>query len=238
MCVHGMIGVVATLAHQGLLEPGEHGFETPVGRVSATLHQDGRVSVMNVPSYRHAKHVSVAVDGYGEVTGDVAWGGNWFYLVTSTPSRWNVELALRNVERLTQFTWAIRQALKRDNIIGADGAEIDHIELFGPPSSNSADSKNFVLCPGKAYDRSPCGTGTSAKVACLHADGKLMPGSIWRQESIIGSVFEAGFVVHPEEPLTVIPTIKGRAHVTAESTLLLDQTDPFKYGIIDGESSP
>lgn len=227
MCVHGTIGVVATLAHQGRIEPGEHRFETPVGEVRARLHTDGRVSVRNVASYRYAKDVGVKVNDDGEVVGDVAWGGNWFFLVADHDE----DLSLDNVDRLTQVTWAIRESLAAQGITGADGAEIDHIELFGPPTAAAADSRNFVLCPGKAYDRSPCGTGTSAKVACLHADGKLPPGEIWRQESIVGSIFEASVDIDPSDAARVIPTITGAAYVTAEATLLLDARDPFRMGI-------
>ncbi|MCH8923582.1 MAG: proline racemase family protein, partial [Planctomycetes bacterium] len=177
MCVHGTIGLVVTLAHLNRIGPGEHRIETPVGVVRATLDEAGFVTVSNVPSYRTAARVKVRVDDYGEVTGDVAWGGNWFFLVNDHRE----ELALANIERLTDVTWRIRQALTREGITGTNGGEIDHIELFGPPTSPAADSKNFVLCPGKAYDRSPCGTGTSAKIACLVADGKLAEGQVWRQ---------------------------------------------------------
>jgi 4-hydroxyproline epimerase len=137
-------------------------------------------------------------------------------------------LELANVERLTDFTWRIRQVLTRHGITGARGEEIDHIELFGPPRDPSAHSRNFVLCPGKAYDRSPCGTGTSAKLACLYADGKLKEGQVWRQESIVGSVFE-GTV--RKDGNRIIPRVTGSAYVNAEATLILDPGDPFQMGI-------
>jgi 4-hydroxyproline epimerase len=222
MCGHGTIGLVATLRHLGRIKPGEHRIETPVGVVTTQLHADGAVSVQNVPSYRLAKDIRIDVEGHGPVTGDVAWGGNWFFLVGDHGH----ELSLKNIETLTNFSWRIRQALVRDNITGRDGAEIDHVELFTP--STNADSRNFVLCPGKAYDRSPCGTGTSAKLACFFADGKLKEGQSWRQESIVGSVFE-GSIRRVGDDL--IPTIKGSAHVTAEVTLILDPSDPFVWGI-------
>jgi 4-hydroxyproline epimerase len=224
MCGHGTIGLVATLAHLGTIQPGEHRIETPIGVVTARLHESGEVSVRNVPSYRHAKAVAVEVPGHGRVVGDVTWGGNWFYLVSDHGQT----LELRNVEHLTAFTWDIRQALIRQEVTGKDGQEIDHIELFGPSPRPGIDSRNFVLCPGKAYDRSPCGTGTSAKLACLHADGQLRPGQVWRQESIVGSVFEG--CVEVVDGL-VYPTIKGQAYVTAEATLILDPRDPFEKGI-------
>ena len=232
MCGHGTIGLIVTLAHLGRIGPGVHRIETPVGIVTAMLDADGMVSVRNVPAYRYAQGVTVEVEGFGSVQGDVAWGGNWFFLV----SEHEQELTLSNVEGLTDFTWRIRQALQRAGTTGRDGGEIDHIELFSPSPNPVADSRNFVLCPGKAYDRSPCGTGTSAKLACLAADGKLAAGAIWRQESIVGSLFE-GFVeiVNGEhEGMCVIPTISGSAYVNSEATLLLDPADPFCMGIRGG----
>jgi len=223
MCGHGAIGLVATLAHQGRLKPGDYRIETPVGVITARLHESGEVSVQNVPSYRFAKGVSIKVEGHGSVTGDIAWGGNWFYLVNEHGQ----ELSLANVEKLTDFTWRIRQTLTEHNITGGDGQEIDHIELFGPSKKPGVQSKNFVLCPGKAYDRSPCGTGTSAKLACLFAEGKLKEGEIWRQESFTGSVFEGSVRVVNDQ---IIPTIKGSAFVNAEATLILNPADPCCWG--------
>jgi 4-hydroxyproline epimerase len=222
MCGHGTIGLVVTLAHLGRIGPGRHAIETPVGTVTAELHGDGTVSVRNVPSYRFRRGVAVDVVGYGKLTGDVAWGGNWFFLVSDHGQ----ELALGNVARLTECTTRIREALEREGITGEDGAEIDHVELFGP--SERADSRNFVLCPGLAYDRSPCGTGTSAKLACLVADGKLAPGRSWRQESVVGSVFTGSVEIVDG---AIVPTIRGAAFVTAEATLVLDPRDPFRHGI-------
>jgi 4-hydroxyproline epimerase len=224
MCGHGTIGLVATLAYLGRIQPGEHRIETVVGVVTGSLDESGKVSVRNVPSYRHAKDVVVDVPRYGRVVGDVAWGGNWFFLVDASQQT----LELHNVEKLTDFTWGIRQALVRQGITGRDAQEIDHIELFGPSPRHDVDGRNFVLCPGKAYDRSPCGTGTSAKLACLHADGKLGPGQVWRQESIVGSIFEGSIEVLDG---IVYPTIRGEAYITAEATLILDPRDPFEKGI-------
>ena len=224
MCGHGTIGLVATLSYLKRIAPGEHRIETPVGTVTANLHPDGKVSVNNIASYRLASNVEVDVPGYGAVRGDVAWGGNWFFLVREH----SLELSLKNIEQLTNFTWAIRQSLNRHGITGAGQQEIDHIELFGPSNSPLVDSKNFVLCPGKAYDRSPCGTGTSAKLACLYADGKLREGQVWKQESIVGSVFEGSISVRDGK---VYPSIKGSAFVNAEVELVLDPQDPFCAGI-------
>jgi 4-hydroxyproline epimerase len=224
MCGHGTIGLVATLSYLGRIKPGEHRIETSVGTISAILHDNGEVTVNNVPSYRSAAKVMVEVPGFGPVCGDVAWGGNWFFLVEAHSH----ELTLSNVESLTNFTWAVRQALIKNRITGANGEEIDHIELFAPSQLPGVDSKNFVLCPGKAYDRSPCGTGTSAKLACLYADGKLREGQVWKQESIVGSVFEGSIKVRDGQ---VHPSIKGSAFVNADANLILDPRDPFRMGI-------
>ncbi len=224
MCVHGTIGLMVTLSRLSRIGLGEHRIDTPVGTVTATLHETGEVTVVNVPSRRTATKVGVHVAGFGTVRGDIAWGGNWFFLVNEH----HFELDTKNIDELTQFTWAVRQALAADGIRGADGSEIDHIELFSPSSKPGIDSKNFVLCPGKAYDRSPCGTGTSAKLACLHADGKLQPGAIWRQESVVGSIFEARVLVRNGH---VIPVIRGSAYVTSEAVFIFDPMDPFRYGI-------
>lgn len=222
MCGHGTIGLVVSLAHLGRIQPGVHRIETPVGTVQATLHDDRSVSVRNVPAYRYRKAVSLEVPGHGTVTGDIAWGGNWFFLIAEHGQR----IAGDNLEALTDYTWAVRQALQAQSIRGEDGGEVDHIELFADDAQ--ADSRNFVLCPGKAYDRSPCGTGTSAKLACLAADGKLQPGEIWCQASVIGSQFTASYEPDGER---IIPTIRGRAHLSAEATLLIEDDDPFAWGI-------
>jgi 4-hydroxyproline epimerase len=225
MCGHGSIGLIATLAHLGRIHPGLVRIETPVGLVTAELHDTSEVTIRNIPSFRHAKDVTVEPKGYGPVAGDVAWGGNWFFQVHDESP---YELELRNLEQLTNYTWQIRQALIRDGVTGKNGAEIDHVELFSGPRNPRAHSRNFVLCPGRSYDRSPCGTGTSAKMACLYAEGKLQDNQLWIQESITGSTFEGHIQVMGGQ---VIPFIKGTAFVTAEADLLIDERDPFCWGI-------
>jgi len=224
MCGHGTIGVIATLQYLGRISPGLHHLDTPVGTVSCTLHPEGMVSIRNIASYRYRQGVVVNVDGHGAISGDVAWGGNWFYLVDAAERR----LHRDNIDALQAFVRAIRQALTREKITGPNGEEIDHIELFGAPADPSRDSRNFVLCPGSAYDRSPCGTGTSAKLACLAADEKLAEGAIWRQESIVGSVFEGSY---RRVDGGIVPTITGQAFICGEGTLLMDPSDPFCWGI-------
>ena len=236
MCGHGTIGLAVTLGHLGRMKEGSYRIETAVGPVVVEYDGANRVSFENVPSYRLAKDVSVEVEGLGAVIGDIAWGGNWFFLVDSSVLQGlnsglgevSVPFRSAEIDRLTEIAWRIRQALVRSGITGADGAEIDHIELFGLAGDPRNHSRNFVLCPGRAYDRSPCGTGTSAKLACLAADHKLKPGETWRQESILGSVFEGSFRVVDEQ---IIPRIAGTAYITSEAMLVLDPADPFQMGI-------
>jgi 4-hydroxyproline epimerase len=225
MCGHGAIGVLTTLAHLGRIGEGVHQLETPVGTVQTILHEDGSVTVENVPSYRYRAAVEVEVPGYGSFTGDIAWGGNWFFLIANPP----YELTRRNRNGLVRAATAIREALKASGVTGADGAYIDHIEFFSAPEDKNNSSRNFVLCPGASFDRSPCGTGTSAKMACLYEDGKLAPGVAWKQEGILGTLFQGS--VQQGSDGQVKPSIRGRAWVTGESKLLFHREDPFSQGI-------
>jgi 4-hydroxyproline epimerase len=222
MCGHGTIGLVASLRHTGELSPGSIRIDTPVGPVQARLHEDGQVSVDNVRSHRAARQIEVNVAGAGRTVGDVAWGGNWFYLVSQHAQ----VIDLKHVDTLTDFASRVRAAVN-------DGGYpmVDHIELFAPSERAGVDSKNFVLCPGKAYDRSPCGTGTSAKLACLAADGKLEEGEAWVQESLVGSRFVGRYRWSDRAKGEILPTITGTAHVTGEASLRLDPEDPFCWGI-------
>ncbi len=233
MCGHGTIGVIRSLHHLGVIEPGLHRLDTPVGTVEATLHDDLSVSVRNVPAWRHRQGVVVEVPELGAVRGDIAWGGNWFFLTELPDER----LAADNVDRLTDVARRIKQALAAQGLTGEHGAEIDHIELFTHPAdagldhgagqAPAADGRNFVLCPGDAWDRSPCGTGTSAKLACLAAEGRLAAGERWVQESVIGSRFTGWYERVGD---AIVPTIQGSAHLVAEATLLIDTDDPFAWG--------
>jgi 4-hydroxyproline epimerase len=232
MCGHGTIGLIATLAYLGRVQPGDHGIETPVGTITATLHADGTVTVANVPAYRYKTQVRVDVPGRRIVHGDVAWGGNWFFLCSDH----GLPLEAGRVADLAAFASDVRNALRQQGVTGPGGAEIDHIELVGPAADAGNDARNFVLCPGGAYDRSPCGTGTSAKLACLADDGKLAPGAAWRQESVIGSVFTARYVrpavLLPEAPANaILPLIHGRAHVTLDAQMIFDPADAFAWGL-------
>lgn len=222
MCGHGTIGVIISLAYAGRLAPGVLKIDTPVGSVDARLDSDGLVTVGNVPSYRKVRQLVIDVPGVGPISGDVAWGGNWFFLVETHA----IPIDLQNVEALTEFAWRVRQAINSQGF-----PEVDHVELFSAPRVHGAHSRNFVLCPGKAYDRSPCGTGTSAKLACLAADAHLGPGEEWIQESILGSTFLARYEWIDRAKGEIAPTITGTAHVTAESMLRLDPHDPFCWGI-------
>jgi 4-hydroxyproline epimerase len=222
MCGHGTIGVIKTLEYLGRLDSKFLRLDTVAGTVSARLNNDSSVSVQNVASYRYKKDVVVDVPQYGQVVGDIAWGGNWFYLINEQ----RLEISIANLKNLTQFTTAVMLTLAEREITGKSNEKIDHVELFA--ATANADSKNFVLCPGGEYDRSPCGTGTSAKLACLADDELLKEGEIWKQESITGSVFEGSYVSRANE---IIPTITGSASITAESTLVFEESDPFRYGI-------
>jgi len=222
MCGHGTIGLIKTLEYMGRISAGRHVIETSVGAVEAELNADGSVTITNVPSYRYRKNTEVDVPEFGVVRGDIAWGGNWFFLVKEHP----LSIDLPNLSELTRFSVAVRNSLNAHGIKGENGGEIDHIELFS--SSPNADSRNYVLCPGLEYDRSPCGTGTSAKLACLFADGELNEGDLWRQESLIGSFFEGRIKLDGDQ---LIPMICGTAHITAEITLVLDGSDPYRFGI-------
>jgi 4-hydroxyproline epimerase len=224
MCGHGTIGLVASLAYLDRIKPGEHRIETPVGTVTAVLHENGEVTITNVRSYRTTANLGIDVPSFGRVVGDVAWGGNWFFLVHDSP----IEISLNRIDDLTQFAKAVKRALFETGVTGDNGHEIDHVELFSKSQHTGVNSKNFVLCPGNAYDRSPCGTGTSAKLACLYADGKFREGEVWRQESVVGSVFEGSIRVFDGQ---VFPTIRGAAYVNAEADLILDPNDPFCAGI-------
>lgn len=224
MCGHGTIGLMASLRHLGHIEKGEHLIETPVGNITTTVHEDDAISIKNVPAYRYQQSITVNVPEVGAVTGDIAWGGNWFFLVEQKL----VEIELENVKALSDITLKIMAALAAQGITGEGGQMIDHIELF--QNTPTANSRSFVMCPGGAYDRSPCGTGTSAKVACLVADGKLKEGEIWIQESVIGSQFQASFT---KSDNNIIPIIRGTAYVCGDNTLLLDEKDPFCWGITE-----
>ena len=225
MCGHGAVGVAVTLAYLGRIGPGIHRLETPVGVVQVELLSPNEVAIENVPSYRHRAKVAIDVPGLGAVTGDIAWGGNWFFLVEQSP----VPLVMESLRQLDDAARRVRAELERREITGSDGGLIDHIEFFGPPNAADANSRNFVYCPGGAYDRSPCGTGTSAKLACLAADGKLAPGELWVQESIIGSRFSASY--RTDESGQIIPRITGRAYVCSEATLIQQPDDPYAHGI-------
>ena len=225
MCGHGTIGLSATMAYMGLIKPGHHKFETPVGKVAINLKTPNRVSVTNIESYRLLKNILIEIPSYGPLTGDVAWGGNWFFLVKESP----IDIKLENFRELTDLSLQIRNALEIKGITGTQGAWIDHIELYGAPESTEANSRSFVLVPSGSYDRSPCGTGCSAKMACLAADGAWPAGKIWIQESVIGSTY--ALVYEQGQNGGVIVTIEGTAFVTAQVTLIFESQDPFRLGI-------
>lgn len=226
MCGHGTIGLAVTLAYLGRIQPGEHLIETPVGEVVVALHEDKQhATITNVPSYRYRQHLEIQVPGYGTLHGDIAWGGNWFFICHDH----GLTIDPKHIDELSTLAKAIRLQLDRQGITGENGGVIDHVELFGPPSDPAvADGRNFTYCPGGAYDRSPCGTGTSATLACLAADGTLREGQAWRQQSVIGSVFQASY--QRIDQTRIRPTLTSSAYITAETKLIIDEADPFKHG--------
>jgi 4-hydroxyproline epimerase len=237
MCGHGTIGLVHTLAHLGRIHDRRVRIDTPVGTVEATLEDDGSVAIENVPARVHALDVRVRIPGAGSVAGDVAWGGNWFFLTHGTDADGDassavhttaIPLELSHAGRLTERATAIRAALSGAGIYGMDGAVIDHVEIVGPAVRADADARNFVLCPGSAYDRSPCGTGTSAAMAVRHARGQLAIGARWRQESITGTVFTGWLAQRGDD---IVPFIQGHAWITGETMLRFAPDDPFRWGI-------
>lgn len=228
MCGHGTMGVTVTLGYLDRIGPGRHQLETPVGSVAVDYDGAHTVTVHNVRSYRakSGAGISIRIPGYGPLTGDIAWGGNWFFITADH----GLELDASNAARLTAYATAVRGALDRAGVRGDDGTAIDHVELIGP--ARQADARSFVLCPGGAYDRSPCGTGTSAKMACLYAEGHLRPGEVWRQESVVGGLFEGAFEADQSDGVNaILPRITGKAYVTSDATLLLDDDDPFRHGL-------
>ena len=228
MCIHGTIGLAKTLKHLGIIESGSHRIDTLVGVVTIHLNEDGSVSVDNVPSYLAQENVEIELPVYGTISGDIAWGGNWFFLIDGQ----GPEVKYENIDQLTDFTLRVSEALALQGITGDNGMEIDHVEVFGPPVNDEADSRNFVMCPGGEYDRSPCGTGTSAKLATLYGKGKLKEGETWRQASVLNTVF-TGKVKATGEGNAVIPTVTGRAWINGECTVILDPEDPFAHGIFN-----
>lgn len=231
MCGHGTIGVAVTLAHMGKIDIGTHKIETPVGIVEVTLSNQNTVTVKNVDSYRTQKRVSVDVKGIGNVVGDIAYGGNWFFLVDDSPT----PVLPNNIRGLTEAGIAIREAIHAQGITGENNGIIDHIVLYGPALTQKGHTRNFVLCPDNAYDRSPCGTASSARLACLAADKLLLAGHDIHQESTIGSSYTLSYqnTISPTSPKgSITPAITGQAFITREATLIHNPNDPLKNGIV------
>lgn len=226
MCGHGTIGLVVTLAHLGRIGPGRHLVETPAGPVIADLHDGNTVTVTNVESRRVGAGVTVEVDGYGTVTGDLAYGGNWFFIVENSPLP--VERAA--IRPLTDLAAAIRAATAAQGVTGERGEPVDHVVLLAPSPRAGIAARAFTLCPDDTYDRSPCGTGSSARLACLAADGRLAPGEEIVQESVTGSTFRLSFAPGPNGG--VLPRITGQAWILADSRMVFQDGDPLRAGFV------
>lgn len=231
MCGHGTIGLAVTLAHLGRIDIGTHKIETPVGVIEVCLTDQNTATVTNVESRRTDHAAQVEVDGLGTITGDVAYGGNWFYIIDPSP----IAITVENIRTLTDAAIAIRTATIAQRIGGDAGQPVDHVVFQEPSPEDGIHSRNFVLCPDNAYDRSPCGTASSARLACLAADELLLPDQDIVQKSIIGSPYRLSYQTGSNGG--VIPKITGQAFVMAESTLLFHENDPFKKGILPPESS-
>ncbi|MET0209444.1 MAG: proline racemase family protein [Burkholderiaceae bacterium] len=232
MCGHGAIGVVASLAHMGRIRPGPLQLDTPVGPISAEFMLDGTVLIDNVTSWRSQRQVEVTLDGQ-TYRGDVAWGGNWFFLCADHGQLLTADRA----DALAVFAARLREALQEQGVRGDGGALVDHLALTGPPADPAHSGSHFVLCPGGAWDRSPCGTGTSARLACLAADGELAVGAGWRQEGLLGTVFEARYEPADKDG-HIRPTIAGRAHLLMDGQFIAEADDPFGWGIPAPKPAP
>ncbi|MEE2883652.1 MAG: proline racemase family protein [Planctomycetota bacterium] len=224
MCGHGAIGVVKALHQLGKIDTGSCKLETPAGIIESTLHPDGEISIRNVRSYRFAADVSLTINSGTEITGDVAWGGNWFFIAESP----GISIEPARIDELIELCCEIRRALQSAGVTGASGAPIDHIELHESLEEEDAGVRCFVLCPGKEWDRSPCGTGTSATLACLHARGQLAEGDSWTQVGPLGTRFSSSYIA---DGTAIYPTIRGNAYISGEGWLHFDEDDPFRYGI-------
>ena len=224
MCGHATIGLAVTLGARGIIEPGDFRLESPAGVVGVTWHGGGEASFECVPPRRIAQNLALACDDGSRVTGDVATSGLWCYLCRDH----GLPVEPTAIPALTARAWSIRRALEARGLSGDGGEVIDHVVLLGPPRDPGNDGRAFVLCPDGAFDRSPCGTGTSALVGCLFEDGILTAGRTWRQESVLGGVYEAS--IRRERDI-LVPTVRGRAWLTAETTLHFAGDDPYRTGL-------
>lgn len=224
MCGHATIGLAVTLGHLGRIEPGSFRLETPADVVGVTWHGGGEASFECVPPRRITKSLALACDDGARVTGDVATSGLWFFICRDH----GLPVDSAGIPALTARAWAIRRALDARGITGTGGAVIDHVVLLGPPRDARNHGRAFVLCPDGAFDRSPCGTGTSALVGCLFEDGQLAEGHTWRQESVLGGVYEASI---RRVGGMLVPTVRGSAWLTGETTLHFAGDDPYRTGI-------
>lgn len=224
MCGHATIGLAVTLGRLGRIAPGPWRLETPAGIVGVSWHGGHEATFECVPPRRIRRGLTVACAAGGRVTGDVATSGLWFFLCRDH----GLPLVPEAIPRLLERAWSIRRALEAAGIAGDRGEPIDHIVLLGPPQDPGNQGRAFVLCPDGAFDRSPCGTATSSLIGCLHEDGLLAAGERWRQESILGGVYEASYRL---DGGVCRPAVRGGAWITAESELHFDPADPYRSGL-------
>lgn len=243
MCGHGTIGTVTMAIENGLVtprEPGKLAIDAPAGRVEVTYRQEGRfveeVRLRNVPAFLHAEGLTAQVEGFGEIVVDVAYGGNFYAIVE--PQKNFRDMADHSAGALIALSPRLRAALNAQyDFVHPEHPEIrglSHILWTGAPRHPEAQARNAVFYGDKAIDRSPCGTGTSARMAQLAAKGRLAVGDAFVHESIIGSLFhgrvEAATTVAGKP--AIVPSVAGWARQTGINTIFIDDRDPFAHGFV------
>jgi 4-hydroxyproline epimerase len=243
MCGHGLIGTVTMAVENGLVASREEGIlavDAPAGRVDARYRREGRfveeVRLTNVASYLHAEGLAVVVEGLGEVVVDVAYGGNFYAIVE--PQRAFRDMADHTAAELAALGRRLRNVINaRHEIVHPERAAIaglSHVLWTGAPRHPDAHARNAVFYGDKAIDRSPCGTGTSARMAQLCAKGRLGVGDEFVHESIIGSLFRGRIEAAAEvggRP-AIVPSIGGWARQTGVNAITIDARDPYAHGFV------
>lgn len=243
MCGHGTIGTVTMAIENGLVTPrapGRLSIDAPAGKVDTTYRQESRfveeVRLRNVPGFLHAEGLTAEVEGLGEIVVDVAYGGN-FYAIVEPQKRFR-DMADHTAGDLIALSPKLRTALNaKYDFVHPEHPEIrglSHILWTGAPRHPEAQARNAVFYGDKAIDRSPCGTGTSARMAQLAAKGRLGVGDDFVHESIIGSLFrgrvEAATTVAGQP--AIVPSVAGWARQTGINTIFIDDRDPFAHGFV------
>jgi len=243
MCGHGTIGTVTMAIENGLVKPKTPGvlrLDTPAGLVTAEYRQEGdyveEVRITNVPSFLYAEGLTVECPDLGEISVDVAYGGN-FYAIVEPQANYR-DMADYSAGQLIAWSPVVRQRLNEkysfEHPVNPAINRLSHMLWTGAPTHPDADARNAVFYGDKAIDRSPCGTGTSARMAQLHAKGRLKAGEDFVHESIIGSLFKGRVEreVSVANKPAIIPSIGGWARQTGFNTIFIDDRDPFAHGFV------